>query len=109
MCLVHRVPGFVRSIAAFGTYDPEGSATVPDRLVVGALWPHAAVAKRGNASKANFIIGPSVTRRSVPNFVTTRQTVLEAGLALQKAGVIKPDIDVKAATAALIDTQYAAS
>lgn len=39
----------------------------------------------------------------------TRQTVLEAGLALQKAGVIKPDVDVKAATAALIDTQYAAS
>ena len=39
----------------------------------------------------------------------TRQTVLEAGLALQKAGVIKPDIDVKAATDALIDTRFAAS
>jgi sulfonate transport system substrate-binding protein len=39
----------------------------------------------------------------------TRQTVLEAGLALQKAGVIKPDVDVKAATEALIDTRFAAS
>jgi sulfonate transport system substrate-binding protein len=39
----------------------------------------------------------------------TRQTVLEAGLALQKAGVIKPDVDVKAATDALIDTRFAAS
>jgi sulfonate transport system substrate-binding protein len=38
-----------------------------------------------------------------------RQTVLEAGLALQKAGVIKPDVDVKGATEALIDTQFAAS
>jgi sulfonate transport system substrate-binding protein len=39
----------------------------------------------------------------------TRQTVLEAGLALQKAGVIKSDVDVKGATEALIDTQFAAS
>jgi sulfonate transport system substrate-binding protein len=39
----------------------------------------------------------------------TRQTVLEAGLALQKAGVIKPDVDVKAATDALIDTRFATS
>jgi len=39
----------------------------------------------------------------------TDQTVLEAGLALQKAGVIKPDVDVKAATEALIDTRFAAS
>jgi sulfonate transport system substrate-binding protein len=39
----------------------------------------------------------------------TRQTVLEAGLALQKAGVIKPDVDVKAAAEALIDTRFAAS
>ncbi|MEA2832239.1 MAG: sulfonate transport system substrate-binding protein [Methylobacteriaceae bacterium] len=39
----------------------------------------------------------------------TRQTVLEAGLALQKAGVIKPDVDVKGATDALIDTRFAAS
>jgi sulfonate transport system substrate-binding protein len=39
----------------------------------------------------------------------TRQTVLEAGLALQKAGVIKPDVDVKGATDALIDTRFAAA
>jgi sulfonate transport system substrate-binding protein len=39
----------------------------------------------------------------------TRQTVLEAGLALQKAGVIKSDVEVKAATEALIDTRFAAS
>ncbi|MEA2839945.1 MAG: sulfonate transport system substrate-binding protein [Methylobacteriaceae bacterium] len=39
----------------------------------------------------------------------TRQTVLEAGLALQKAGVIKLDVDVKGATEALIDAQFAAS
>jgi sulfonate transport system substrate-binding protein len=39
----------------------------------------------------------------------TRQTVLEAGLALQKAGVIKPDVDVKGATEALIDARFAAS
>jgi sulfonate transport system substrate-binding protein len=37
----------------------------------------------------------------------TTQTILEAGLALQKAGVIKADVDVKAATAALIDTSFA--
>jgi sulfonate transport system substrate-binding protein len=37
----------------------------------------------------------------------TKQTILEAGLALQKAGVIKADVDVKAATDALIDTSFA--
>ena len=46
------------------------------------------------------------TNKCITN--ATRQTVLEAGLALQKAGVIKPDVDVKAATEALIDTHYAA-
>ena len=39
----------------------------------------------------------------------TRQTILDAGLALQKSGVIKPDTDVKAATEALIDTRFAAA
>src|SRR3954468_14191417 len=39
----------------------------------------------------------------------TGQTVLEAGLALQKAGVIKSDVEVNAATEALIDTRFAAS
>ncbi|MBV8848354.1 MAG: aliphatic sulfonate ABC transporter substrate-binding protein [Methylobacteriaceae bacterium] len=39
----------------------------------------------------------------------TRQTVLEAGLALQKARVIKADVDVRGATEALIDTRFAAS
>src|SRR5947207_12132662 len=33
---VQRVPVLVRSRAAFGTKEPEGSATVPERLVVGA-------------------------------------------------------------------------
>jgi sulfonate transport system substrate-binding protein len=37
----------------------------------------------------------------------TKQTILEAGLALQKAGVIKADVDVKGATDALIDTSFA--
>ena len=37
----------------------------------------------------------------------TTQTILDAGLALQKAGVIKPDVDVKAITTALIDTSFA--
>jgi sulfonate transport system substrate-binding protein len=39
----------------------------------------------------------------------TRQTILEAGLALQKTGIIKADTDVKAATEALIDTRFAAA
>jgi sulfonate transport system substrate-binding protein len=39
----------------------------------------------------------------------TRQTILEAGLALQKTGIIKPDTDVKAATESLIDTRFAAA
>jgi len=37
----------------------------------------------------------------------TAQTILDAGLALQKAGVVKADVDVKAVTAALIDTSFA--
>ncbi len=37
----------------------------------------------------------------------TKQTILEAGLALQKAGVVKADVDVKAITDALIDTSFA--
>jgi sulfonate transport system substrate-binding protein len=37
----------------------------------------------------------------------TRETIVEAGLALQKAGIIKPDTDVNAATDALIDTRFA--
>lgn len=39
----------------------------------------------------------------------TSETILAAGLALQKAGVIKDDVDVKATTAALIDTRFAVS
>ncbi|MDH7797708.1 MULTISPECIES: aliphatic sulfonate ABC transporter substrate-binding protein [unclassified Beijerinckia] len=35
------------------------------------------------------------------------ETIQEAGLALQKAGVIKPDVDVKAAVASLVDTSFA--
>src|SRR6478752_738065 len=37
-----------------------------------------------------------------------RESILEAGLALQKAGVIKPDVDVKKAVNDLIDDQYVA-
>jgi sulfonate transport system substrate-binding protein len=36
-----------------------------------------------------------------------RQTIEAAGLALQKAGVVKPDVDVKATVSSLIDTNYA--
>ena len=35
-----------------------------------------------------------------------KATILAAGLALQKAGVLKPDVDVKAAVDALIDTDF---
>ncbi|MBB4006905.1 aliphatic sulfonate ABC transporter substrate-binding protein [Allorhizobium taibaishanense] len=35
-----------------------------------------------------------------------RKTIEEAGLALQKAGVVKSDVDVKAAVAQLIDASY---
>lgn len=35
-----------------------------------------------------------------------KETILAAGLALQKAGVLKPDVDVKAAVDALIDTDF---
>lgn len=35
------------------------------------------------------------------------QTIEEAGLALQKAGVVKADVDVKATVSDLIDTSYA--
>jgi len=38
-----------------------------------------------------------------------RESILEAGLALQKAGVIKPDVDVKKALDDLIDDQYLAA
>jgi sulfonate transport system substrate-binding protein len=33
-------------------------------------------------------------------------TILAAGLALQEAGVLKPDVDVKGTVAALIDPSY---
>jgi len=35
-----------------------------------------------------------------------KETIVAAGIALQKAGVIKPDVDIAAATDALIDSQY---
>ena len=35
-----------------------------------------------------------------------KKTIVEAGLALQKAGVIKPDVDVKAVADALIDPSF---
>jgi len=35
-----------------------------------------------------------------------KATILAAGLALQKAGVLKPDVDVKAAVDALVDTDF---
>lgn len=38
-----------------------------------------------------------------------RQTIEAAGLALQKAGVVKPDVDVKATVIDLIDTGYSGS
>ena len=37
-----------------------------------------------------------------------RESILEAGLALQKGGVIKPDVDVKKAVDDLIDDRYVA-
>ena len=37
----------------------------------------------------------------------TRETIVEAGLALQKAGVLKAETDVKATVEALIDTRFA--
>jgi sulfonate transport system substrate-binding protein len=37
-----------------------------------------------------------------------RDTILAAGLALQQAGVIKPDVDVQKALDALVDGQYVA-
>ena len=37
-----------------------------------------------------------------------RESILEAGLALQKGGVIKPDVDVKKAVDDLIDSRYVA-
>jgi sulfonate transport system substrate-binding protein len=38
---------------------------------------------------------------------TQADTIREAGLALQKAGVIKPDVDVPGAVAALVDASFA--
>jgi sulfonate transport system substrate-binding protein len=38
-----------------------------------------------------------------------RETILQAGLALQKAGVIAADVDVKKALDDLIDDQYVAA
>ena len=35
-----------------------------------------------------------------------KETILAAGLALQKAGVIEADVDVKAAVDALVDTDF---
>ena len=37
---------------------------------------------------------------------TNQATILAAGLALQKAGVIEADVDVKAAVDALVDTDF---
>ena len=37
----------------------------------------------------------------------TRETIIEAGLALQKAGVLKPETDIKATVESLIDTRFA--
>jgi len=38
-----------------------------------------------------------------------RESILEAGIALQKAGVIKADVDVKKALDDLIDDRYVAA
>ena len=43
------------------------------------------------------------------NVASTRETILAAGLALQKAGVLEAKSDVKATVEALIDTRFAVS
>ena len=43
------------------------------------------------------------------NIVAARETILAAGLALQKAGVIEANVDAKAAVEQLIDTRFALS
>ncbi len=43
------------------------------------------------------------------NVVSTKETILAAGLALQKAGVLEAKSDVKATVDALIDTRFAVS
>ena len=43
------------------------------------------------------------------NIAATKETILAAGLALQKAGVIEAKSDVKATVDALIDTRFAVS
>src|SRR5215472_9982986 len=46
---VQPVPGLVRSRAALGTTEEEGSATAPERVVMGADWANADTAARSRS------------------------------------------------------------
>jgi sulfonate transport system substrate-binding protein len=59
--------------------------------------PEAVVAKQ---LERTDLSNPSIN-------ATVAESILAAGLALQKAGVVKPEVDVKATVAALVDTSFA--
>jgi sulfonate transport system substrate-binding protein len=62
------------------------------------------VTKLPEAVVAKQLERTDLTYKGVPD--ATRETILLAGQALQKAGVIKPDVDVKATVEQLIDSQF---
>ncbi|HVI89616.1 MAG TPA: aliphatic sulfonate ABC transporter substrate-binding protein [Dongiaceae bacterium] len=65
----------------------------------------AKVTKLPDAVVAKQLERTDLSNRGVTD--ATRQTITLAGEALQKAGVLKPEVDVKASVDQLIDTQYA--
>lgn len=69
-------------------------------LVAETKLPDAVIAKQLERT--------DLTNRST-NVAATRETILAAGLALQKAGVLEAKADVKASVDALIDTRFAVS
>jgi sulfonate transport system substrate-binding protein len=109
--------GVLNAREAFATQNPDLVKRVLAIYEEARQWALANPAElQAILAKETKLPGPIVARQLERTDHTnkgitdaTRQTVLEAGLALQKAGVIKPDVDVKGATEALIDTQFAAS
>ena len=94
-------PGIVKRVLASYEQARQWSLANPDEvkryLVAATKLPDAVIAKQLN--ERTELTHSKIGTEQI-------DSITAAGLALQAAGVIKPEVDVKAAVSALIDTSF---